>query len=132
MKSEWVAFERVEEVRAAADGWKRAGAVDESTFEEISRRFPEQRPLPAPLWRLLTAFFVTAALLLLTAAFLIAFRPPIGTAPLLLSLLSALCVVAAEVQERSPALALRGGAGATTFWGIVFFLAAVFLFLVRR
>lgn len=129
MKSEWIAFERVEEVRAAADGWKRAGAVDESTFEEISRRYPEQRPLPAPLWRLLTAFFVTAALLLLTAAFLIAFRPPIGTAPLLLSLLSALCVVAVEVQERSPALALRGGAGATAFWGIVFFLAAVFLFL---
>jgi hypothetical protein len=129
MRREWVAAERVEEVRAAAEGWKRAGAVDSGTFEEISRRYPEPRPLPAPLWRILTAFFVTAALLLLTGAFFIAFRPEIGTAPLLLLLLSAVCIVAAEVQARSPALALRGGAGATSFWGIVFFLAGVFLFL---
>jgi len=129
MRREWVAAGRVEEVRAAAEGWKRAGAVDSVTFEEISRRYPEPRPLPAPLWRLLTAFFVTAALLLLTGAFFIAFRPEIGTAPLLLLVLSAACVVAAEVQERSPGFALRGGAGATSFWGIAFFLAGVFLFL---
>src|SRR5664279_5529594 len=81
MRPEWVAFERLEEVRAAAEGWKRAGAIDSGTFGEISRRYPEPRPLPAPLWRLLTAFFVTAALLLLTGAFFIAFRPEIGTAP---------------------------------------------------
>jgi hypothetical protein len=129
MRREWVAFERVEEVRAAAEGWKRAGAIDSNTFEEISRRYPEPRVLPALLWRLLAAFFVTAALLLLTGAFFIAFRPEIGTAPLLLMLLSAVCIVAAEVQEGSPALALRGGAGATSFWGVVFFLAGVFLFL---
>ncbi len=129
MKTEWVASERVEEVRAAADGWKRAGAVDEGTFEEIFRRYPEPRPLPAPLWRLLTAFFVTAVLLLLTGALFIAFRPGIGTAPLLLLLLAIVSIVAAEVQEGSPSLALRGGAGATSFWGIVLFLAGVFLFL---
>ena len=129
MRREWAASERVEEVRAAADGWKRAGAVDAGTFEEISRRYPEPRALPAPLWRILTAFFVTAALLLLLGALLLAFRPAIGTAPLLLFILSAVCIVATEVQERSPALALRGGAGATSFWGILFFLAGVFLFL---
>jgi hypothetical protein len=129
LRREWAASERVEEVRAAADGWKRAGAIDEGTFEEISRRYPEPRPLPAPLWRILTAFFVTAALLLLTGAFFLALRPEIGTAPLLLLLLSAVCIVATEVQERSPALALRGGAGATSFWGILFFLAGGFLFL---
>ena len=129
MKREWIAAERVEEVRAAAEGWKRAGAVDSGTFGEISRRYPEPRPLPAPLWRLLTAFFVTAGLLLLTGALFIAFRPEIGTTPLLLLFLSAMCVVAAEVQERSPALALRGGAGAASFWGIVFLLVGVFLFL---
>ncbi len=129
MRPEWVASERVEEVRAAAEGWKRAGVIDSGTFGEISRRYPEPRPLPAPLWRLLTAFFVTAALLLLTGAFFIAFRPKIGTAPLLLLLLSAVCIVAAEVQEGSPALALRGGAGVTSFWGIAFLLAGVFLFL---
>ncbi|HEX2798616.1 MAG TPA: hypothetical protein VHQ44_02990, partial [Thermoanaerobaculia bacterium] len=129
MRREWVAAERVEEVRAAAEGWKRSGAIGSGTFEEVSRRYPEPRPLPAPLWRILTAFFVTAALLLLTGAFFIAFRPEIGTTPLLLLFLSAVCIVAAEVQARSPALALRGGAGTTSLWGIVFFLAGVFLFL---
>ena len=129
MKGEWIAAERVEEVRAAAEGWKRAGAVDSGTFEEISRRYPEPRPLPAPLWRLLTAFFVTAVLLLLTGALFIAFRPRIESASVLLFFLAAVCIVAAEVQARSAALALRGGAGATSFWGIVFFLVGVFLFL---
>ncbi|MGZ5427727.1 MAG: hypothetical protein ACXWFS_01835, partial [Thermoanaerobaculia bacterium] len=129
MRRQWVAAERVEEVRAAAEGWKRAGAIDSGTFEEISRRYPEPRPLPAPLWRILTAFFVTAALLLLTGALFIAFRPGIESASILLFFLAAVCVVAAEVQEGSPALALRGGAGATSFWGIVFFLAGIFLFL---
>jgi hypothetical protein len=129
MKSEWVAAERVEEVRAAAEGWKRAGAVDSGTFEEISRRYPEPRPLPAPLWRLLTAFFVTAVLLLLTGALFIGFRPGIESVSILLFFLAAACLAATEFQENAPRLALRGGAGATSFWGIVFFLAGVFLFL---
>jgi hypothetical protein len=129
VKREWVAAERVEEVRAAAEGWKSAGAIDSGTFEEISRRYPAPRLLPAPLWRLLTAFFVTAVLLLISGAIFVAFEPKIAAAPILLFFLSAACVVAAEVQESAPRLALRGGAGATSFWGIVFLLAGVFLFL---
>jgi MFS family permease len=129
MKGEWIRAERVEEVRAAAGGWKRAGAVGPGTFEEISRRYPEPRVLPSPLWRVLVLAFVSLALLLLTGAFLIAFRPGIGTAPFLLFLVSAACLIATEAQENAPRLALRGGAGATSFWGIAFLLAGVFLFL---
>ena len=55
MKGEWAAAERVEEVRAAARGWKRAGAIGEGTLEEIFRRYPEPRTLPAPLWRVLSS-----------------------------------------------------------------------------
>ena len=109
MRREWVAAERVEEVRAAAEGWKRAGAIDAGTFEEISRRYPEPRPLPAPLWRILTAFFVTAVLLLLTGALFIAFRPGIESASILLFFLAAACVVATEVAgERARARPSRG------------------------
>ncbi|MGZ6971772.1 MAG: hypothetical protein ACXVID_08925, partial [Thermoanaerobaculia bacterium] len=129
MKGEWIRAERVEEVRAAAEGWKRAGAVGPETFEEISRRYPEPRVLPSPLWRVLVLAFVSLALLLLTGAFLIAIRPGIGTAPFLLFLVSVACLIATEAQENAPRLALRGGAGATSFWGIAFFLAGVFLFL---
>jgi hypothetical protein len=129
VKKDWVAAERVEEVRAAADGWRRAGAVDAGTFKEISGRYPEPRILPSPLWRALTAFFVTAILLLLTGALFMAFRPEIGSAFLLLFFLAVACLVATEAQENAPRLALRGGAGATCFWGILFLLGGLFLLL---
>lgn len=129
MRGEWVAAERTEEVRAAAEGWKRAGAVSEGTFEEISRRYPEPRALPAALWRILTALFVSAVLLLVTFALFAAFRPGTGgPSAALLFVLAAACGTAAELQKRTPALALRGGAGATSFWGVVFLLVALILF----
>lgn len=129
MRGEWVAAERVEEVRAAAEGWKRAGTVDSGTFEEISRRYPEPRPLPSPLWRALVLVFVSLALLLLLGAFAFGVRGSTGAITVVLFLFAAASLVAAEAQENAPRLALRGGAGATSFWGIVFFLIGVFLFL---
>ena len=129
MKREWIAAERVEEVRASAEGWKRAGAIDSGTFEEISRRYPEPRPLPSPLWRALVFVFVSLALVLLLGAFAFGARGSTGALTVLLLVFGAVSLVAAEAQESAPRLALRGGAGATSFWGIVFFLAGVFLFL---
>jgi hypothetical protein len=129
MKGEWVAAERVEEVRAAAEGWKGAGAVDSGTFEEISRRYPEPRPLPSPLWRALVLVFVSVAQLLLLGAFVIGVRGSTGAITVVLFLFAAASLVVAEAQENAPRLAHRGGAGATSFWGIVFLLAGVFLFL---
>jgi hypothetical protein len=129
MKGDWIRAERVEEVRAAAEGWKRAGAVDSGTFEEISNRYPEPRPLPAPLWRALVFVFVSLALLLLLGAFATGAHGGVGAITFLLFLFGAACLIAAEAQENAQRLALRGGAGATSFWGIVFSLAGLFLFL---
>jgi hypothetical protein len=129
MKGEWIRAERVEEVRAAAEGWKRAGAVGPGTFEEISWRYPEPRVLPSPLWRALVFVFVSLALLLLLGAFAFGARGGAGALTVLLFLFGAACLVATEAQENAPHLALRGGAGATSFWGIAFVLAGVFLFL---
>ncbi len=47
----------------------------------------------------------------------------------LLFLFGVACLVATEAQENAPRLALRGGAGATCFWGILFSLVGLFLFL---
>ena len=129
MKSEWVAAERVEEVRAAADGWKRAGAVGTGTFEEISRRYPEPRVLPAPLFRALVGGFVSLAILLLFGAFAFGGGRNVSAFVVLLGVFGVACLAAAEFQEREPHLSLRGGAGATEFWGIVFLLGGLFLFL---
>lgn len=126
MKGEWVAAERVEEVRAAARGWKTAGAVSEGTFDEISRRYPEPRTLPALLWRVL--FFVLASFVLLSfsAALLAGFSPSSSDAWILCAVLGMAFMAGAEMQARSPAMALRGGVGAASFWGIVSLVAGLF------
>jgi len=129
MKGEWVAAERVEEVRAAAASWKRAGGADAGAFEEISRRYPEPRPIPAPLWRALVFFFVSLGILLFLGAFALGARPKIGGFGALLACFGVACVAATEVQENLPTLALRGGAGATALWGITFLLGALFILL---
>jgi len=129
MKGEWTRAERVEEVRAAAEGWKVAGAIDSGTFEEISRRYPEPRVLPSPLWRALVFVFVSLALLLLLGAFALGTRGGAGAFTVVFFFFAAASLIATEAQENAPRLALRGGAGATSFWGIAFFLAGVFLFL---
>jgi MFS family permease len=127
MKTEWVAAERVEEIRAAANGWKTAGAIEAPTFDEILRRYPEPRVLPSTLWRVLVFGFVSLALLLLLGAFTLGGHPNIGGVGALLGCFGIACVVATEVQENSPAFAFRGSAGATAFWGVVFLLGALFI-----
>jgi hypothetical protein len=127
MKGSWVGAERAEEVRAAARGWKRAGAIGEGTFEEISRRYPEPRTLPAPLWRIL--FFVLSSFVLLAvfAAFAVAARPNAASAWVLCAVFGVAFVAMADLQARSAAMALRGGVEAASFWGIVLLIGALFL-----
>jgi uncharacterized membrane protein YgcG len=129
MKGEWVAAERVEEVRAAARGWKRAGAVSEGTFEEILRRYPEPRTLPAPLWRVVTFLLVSAILLLFGGALIAGVAPAIRSAPFWLAFLGAAYVIVAERQARSRSLARRGGVEAASLWGIVALVVGLALFL---
>jgi len=132
MKGKWVACERVEEVRAAAAGWKRAGGLETDSFEEISRRYPEPRPIPAPLWRALVFFFVSLGILLFLGAFALGGGRNIGAFITLLFVFGAACLAATEFQENAPGLALRGGAGATAFWGIAFLLVGLGLFLAEK
>jgi hypothetical protein len=129
MKGSWVAAERAEEVRAAARGWKRAGAISEGTFEEISRRYPEPRTLPAPLWRIL--FFVLSSFVLLAvfAAFAVASRPNAASAWVLCTVFGLAFIAMADLQARSPAMALRGGVEAASFWGIGILIGGLFLLL---
>lgn len=129
MKGEWVAAERAEEVRAAARGWRRAGAVSEGTFEEILRRYPEPRALPAPLWRILAFVFGSFILLAVFAAFLVAAGPNPSGAWVLCAVFGVAFIAIAEIQARSPAMALRGGAEAAGFWGLVLLVAGLFLLL---
>ena len=129
MRGEWAAAERVEEVRATARGWKRAGAVSEGAFEEILRRYPEPRTLPAPLWRILAFVFGSFILLAVFASFVAASRPNVSGAWVLCAVFGAAFLALAEIQARAPSLALRGGVEAASFWGIVLLVGGLFLLL---
>jgi hypothetical protein len=129
MRPESIAWERAAEVRAAADGWRRAGAIDAPTHEAIRNAYPDSGVTPSAVWRVLTAVMVTAVVLSTFGAVAMATSPRDVGLSLLLWLFGAACVVATELLDVSPHLARRGAAGATSFWGILLFLGGLGLLL---
>ncbi len=129
MRPESIAWERAAEVRDAADGWRRAGAISAPTHEAIRNAYPDPCVTPSVVWRVLTGVMVTAIVLCSFGAFALALRPREVGLSLLLWLFGAACVVATERLEVSPRLARRGAAGAAAFWGILLFLGGLGLLL---
>jgi hypothetical protein len=129
MRPESIAWERAAEVRDAADGWRRAGAIAAPTHEAIRNAYPDPCVTPSAVWRALTAVMVTVVVLCSFGAFALATRPREVGLSLLLWLFGVACVVATERLEVSPRLARRGAAGAAAFWGSLLFLAGLGLLL---
>jgi hypothetical protein len=129
MRPESIAWERGAEIRDAADGWRRAGAIGAPTHEAIRNAYPDRGVTPSAVWRVLTAVMITAVVLCSFGAFALAIRPRDVGLGLLLWLFGAACVVATELLEASPRFARRGAAGATAFWGILLFLCGLALLL---
>ena len=129
MRPDSIAWERGAEVRAAADGWTRAGAIDAPTLEAIRNAYPDPGVTPSTVWRVLTAVMVTAVVLCTFGAFVLATRPREVGLSLLLWFFGAACVVATERLEVSPRFARRGAAGAAAFWSVLLFLGGLGLLL---
>ena len=130
MRPEAAAWERAAEVREAAEGWRRAGAIDGPTHEAIGNAYPDPCVTPSAVWRILTAVIVTAvALCALGAVWIATGQPGEAGLSVLLVVFAGASLVVTERLEASPRLARRGAAGATSFWGSVFFLAGLALFL---
>jgi hypothetical protein len=127
MRPEAAAWERAAEVGGAAEGWLRAGAVDRPTHEAIRNAYPDPCVTPSAVWRILTAVMVTAVALCALGAVWIATQPGAAGLSLLLVVFAGASLVVTERLEASPRLARRGAAGATAFWGSVFFLAGLAL-----
>ena len=130
MRPESAAWERAAEVRAAADGWLSAGAIDKATFDKIGAAFPDPCVTPSFVWRMLTAGMVSAIIVCTLGACWIAVRAKGLGLQVLLLLVAAACLAATEWMEASPRFARRGAAGATSFWAIVLALLAFGLFLL--
>lgn len=128
MRTESAAFERAAAIRKAARSWRAAEMIDGRTEEAIGSEYPDPRVRPSPVWRVLTFLLVTVIVLgVLIALTLSGVRGALGAA-FVCVLVGGACVAAAELQERSPRLARRGGAGATAFWAGVLLTAAAGLF----
>jgi hypothetical protein len=125
VRPEAAAWERAAEVREAAAGWRRAGAIDRATHEAIDAAYPDPCVTPSAVWRILTAAMVTAVMLCTLGAAWIAVQPGVTGLALLLFLFAGAAVVATERLDAAPRLARRGAAGATSFWGSVFLLAGL-------
>ena len=130
MRPESAAWDRSADVRAAAEGWRRVGAIDKATFDRIGAAFPDPCITPSIVWRVLTAGMVTAIILCTLGACWIAVSAKGLGLQVLLFLVAAVCLVATERMEASPRFARRGAAGATSFWTVVLVVLAFGLFLL--
>lgn len=132
MRREAIAWERAAEVDAAAQGWRRAGAIDEATLRRIREAFPDPCVTPGVVWRVLTAGMVAAIVLCTLAAMALSVSWRSSTQlQVVLLLWGAACLVATEALEASPRFARRGAAGATAVLGVGLFLLGLGLTLVE-
>ncbi len=131
MRREAIAWERAAEVHAAAQGWRRAGAIDEATHRRIREAFPDPCVTPGAVWRVLTGGMVAAIVLCTLAAMALSVWRGSTLLQVVLLVWGAGCLVATEVLEASPRSARRGAAGATSVLGVGLFLLGFGLTLVE-
>lgn len=129
MRATSAAWERAAEVREAAQGWLRVGAIDERIGHAIREAFPDPCVTPSAVWRVLTACVVAAVILCTYEASSIAFRPGTIGHQILLFLFAGASLVAADLLEASSRFARRGAAGAASFLGVGFLIVGFGLFL---
>lgn len=131
MRAAWVEAERTAEVREAIEGWHRAKAIT----EEIRRRMEALYPLPdrpSLIVRLLARFFVSLAVFGVFGVMAIVVGGGGSKATGLgvcCVLLSVGLVIATELLRGAPRLSGLSAHGATSFWAVVFGLAAAGIFL---
>ncbi|HUM03726.1 MAG TPA: hypothetical protein VL084_15670 [Thermoanaerobaculia bacterium] len=128
MRAETAALERATAVREAARRWRAAGLIDGRTEEAIGSEYPDPRVRPSPVWRVLTFLFVTVIVLGVVFALFLSGVPGLTGLAFYCLLAGVALVVATEVQEQTPSLARRGGAGATALWAGVFLTSAAGLY----
>jgi len=131
MRQSSAAWDRAAEVREAAQGWLRVGAIDEPTEHAIRGAFPDPCVTPSAVWRVLTACVVAAVVVCTFQAFSIAFRPDKTGYQVLFFLFAGASLVAADLLDASPRFARRGAVGAASFLGVGFLLVGFGLFLVE-
>lgn len=112
MRAEVAEADRWQQVREAAQGWQRAGAIDRATLSGIQARYPDDRARLGPVFRVLVFGFTKVAVSALLGLFMLVLESswdPRG--PLLLF---GLALVAATEYQMGPLRRAQGGAESAT------------------
>ena len=119
MRRAWVDTERVAEVRDAARGWRKAGAIDEATLAAIEAEFPHSRLELARAWKVLIFVLVSVAVVGVQVG-VFGFNPK-GSATFFVF---AVILAAATEVLRGSRLSGTGSDAATSFWAAVMLIIA--------
>jgi hypothetical protein len=114
MRRAWVDAERVAEVRDAARGWRKAGAIDEATLAAIEGEFPHSRLELARAWKVLIFVLVSVAVVGVQVG-VFGFNPK-GSGTFFVF---AVILAAATEILRGSRLSGTGSDAATSFWAVV-------------
>lgn len=129
MKTSWEEESRREEMRDAASGWKKAGAIDEATLAVIEAEYPVSGRQLAAVWRVLVFLLVSVAVhALFWGVFTFVGTGTLGPACLAYG---ALLAIAAEVL-RSSRLPGTGAPAAAGFWAVLYLSIGVAVLLMQN
>ena len=119
MRRAWVDTAGVAEVRDAARGWRKAGAIDEATLAAIEAEFPHSRVELARAWKVLIFVLVSVAVVGVQVG-VFGFNPK-GSATFFVF---AVILAAATEILRGSRLTGTGSDAATSFWAAVMLIIA--------
>jgi hypothetical protein len=108
-------------VREAAQGWQRAGAIDEATRKAIEAAYPDDRGRLGPVFRVLVFGFTVMAVNSLLGLFFLVMAAGLDKAGWFLLLVFGLFLVAATEYQIGPLKRSQGGTeSATAFLGVCY------------
>jgi hypothetical protein len=125
VRADAAAAERRHEVREAARGWRRAGAIDEATCTAIEAAHPDDRARLGPAFRVLVFVFTVIVVCGLFGLFALAGRTNDKDMAALLVFFGLALTVATEVQVGPLRRAQGGTEAATAFLAVAWLLAGV-------
>ena len=123
MRAAWLEADRVAEVRRAARGWKKTGAIDGATLTAIEQEFPTNLVEIARAWKILVFVLVSVAV---TGIQFGVFGFGRGEEAGRFFVFAAILAIVTEVLRGSK-LAGTGSDAATSYWAVVNLILAVAL-----
>jgi hypothetical protein len=114
MRADVARADRAQEVRDAARGWRRAGAIDEAALASIESAYPDDRVRLGPVFRVLAFLFTALAVLALIGLLALVLEP--GHRPWALPLLVGVALVVVTEVQLGPLRRRDGGTETATAW----------------